>query len=107
MQPAFYIKIDKIPLNANGKFKRNELPAPDFKSYVKEYVAPSNEMEEKLCSVMASILGINRVGVTDDFYEIGGKVYFGEYTFFEGGGFQLFKPAEWEERLGSWIDISK
>ncbi|MDO4219229.1 MAG: non-ribosomal peptide synthetase [Synergistaceae bacterium] len=73
MVPAFYTKIDKIPVNANGKFQRNDLPAPDFKSYVKEYVAPSNEMEEKLCNAMASVLGVERVGATDDFYEIGGS----------------------------------
>ncbi|MDO4219226.1 MAG: non-ribosomal peptide synthetase [Synergistaceae bacterium] len=72
MVPAFYIKIDKIPVSSNGKFKRNDLPAPDFKSYFKDYVAPSNEMEEKLCSAIASVLGIERIGVEDDFYEIGG-----------------------------------
>ena len=72
MQPAFYIRIDQIPLSANGKFKRNDLPAPDFNYYLKDYVAPSNELEGKLCNVMASVLGLERVGVTDDFYEIGG-----------------------------------
>ena len=72
MVPAFYIKIDKIPVSSNGKFKRNDLPAPDFKSYLKDYVAPSNEMEERLCNAMAFVLGIERIGVEDDFYEIGG-----------------------------------
>lgn len=42
-----------------------------------------------------------------DFYEIDGKVYFGEYTFFSGGGFELFKPEEWEQKMGDWIDLSK
>ena len=73
MQPAFYTKIDKIPINANGKFQRNQLPAPDISAYKKEYVAPTNEMEERLCDAFASVLGIERVGVTDDFYEIGGN----------------------------------
>ncbi len=41
-----------------------------------------------------------------DLYELGGKIYFGEYTFFAGGGFQLFHPPEWERRLGDWIDIT-
>jgi len=40
-----------------------------------------------------------------DLYEINGKVYFGEYTFFHGGGFCLFHPAEWERRLGDWINL--
>ena len=41
-----------------------------------------------------------------DLYELNGKIYFGEYTFFHGGGFQLFHPAEWERKLGDWIDIN-
>lgn len=41
-----------------------------------------------------------------DLYELGGKIYFGEYTFFAGGGFQLFNPPEWERRMGDWIDLS-
>lgn len=41
-----------------------------------------------------------------DLYEINGEVYFGEFTFFHGGGFYLFHPDEWEQRLGSWLDLS-
>ena len=40
-----------------------------------------------------------------DLYEIEGKIYFGEFTFFHGGGFWLFKPDEWEKRLGDMINI--
>lgn len=41
-----------------------------------------------------------------DLYELNGKIYFGEYTFFHGGGFCLFGPEEWEQKLGSWIDLT-
>ncbi len=41
-----------------------------------------------------------------DLYELNGKIYFGEYTFFAGGGFQLFNPPEWERRMGDWLDLS-
>jgi hypothetical protein len=41
-----------------------------------------------------------------DLYEIQGRVFFGEFTFFHGGGFYLFKPYEWEIKLGDMIDIS-
>lgn len=41
-----------------------------------------------------------------DLYELNGKIYFGEYTFFHGGGSQLFEPEVWERRLGDWINIS-
>ncbi len=40
-----------------------------------------------------------------DFYEIDGKVYLGEFTFFHGGGFYLFYPEEWEKKLGDLIEI--
>lgn len=41
-----------------------------------------------------------------DLYEIEGKIYFGEYTFFHGGGFWLFAPDEWEKKLGDLIEIN-
>lgn len=40
-----------------------------------------------------------------DFYEINGKVYFGEITFFPGAGFEPFSPKEWDEIMGSWIQL--
>lgn len=41
-----------------------------------------------------------------DFYEIGGKVYFGEYTFYDGGGFWPKEPEEWEYKLGDLINLN-
>ena len=42
-----------------------------------------------------------------DLYEIDGKVYFGEYTFFDGGGFQWLQPDRWEYKMGSWLQLPK
>lgn len=42
-----------------------------------------------------------------DLYDINGKIYFGEFTFYPGGGFEDFKPVEWDYTLGSWIDLSR
>ncbi len=42
-----------------------------------------------------------------DFYSIDGNTYFGEIAFYPSGGFSEFQPTEWEERVGSWIDISE
>lgn len=55
------------------------------------------ELAEKLSQ------GIPHVRV--DFYEIGMNVYFGEMTFFSGGGFVPFEPEEWDFTFGSWIDL--
>lgn len=41
-----------------------------------------------------------------DFYEVEGKIYFGELTFFPASGLELFEPEEWDLRLGQWLDIS-
>lgn len=40
-----------------------------------------------------------------DLYQLNGKIYFGEYTFFHGGGFQLCHPEKWERQLGDWISL--
>ena len=54
----------------------------------------------------AKILSAGIRHVRMDFYEIDGKVYFGEYTFFSGGGFEIFEPYEWEIKIGDWIKLN-
>ena len=68
----------------------------------KEIAKPKmfDEMKE-----IAEVLSKGKAFVRIDLYEIGGKIYFGEFTFFHGGGFWLFAPKEWEKRLGDWINI--
>ena len=72
MVPAFFVKVDKIPLKPNGKLDRNALPKPDTSSFKTKYVAPSNETEEKICQAMQGVLKMDQVGADDDFYELGG-----------------------------------
>lgn len=64
--------------------------------------------EPKFFSEMKSIAAKLSEGipfVRIDLYEIEGKVYFGEYTFFDGGGFQWLQPDRWEYRMGSWLQL--
>lgn len=42
-----------------------------------------------------------------DFYEVQGKIYFGEITFFPGSGLEEFTPSEWGEHLGKWIKLDE
>ena len=72
MMPAYFRKLDAMPLNANGKLNRLALAAPDAAEFASDYAAPTNDMEARLCSVMAHVLGIERVGIHDDFFQIGG-----------------------------------
>lgn len=63
------------------------------------------KMFEEMKTIAAKLSqGMRHVRI--DLYELNGKIYFGEYTFFHGGGFQLFYPEKWERRLGDWIDIT-
>jgi acyl-coenzyme A synthetase/AMP-(fatty) acid ligase len=72
MIPAYFMKIDSVPLKPNGKLDRKALPEPDAKDFKSDYVAPKNETEEKLCKAFAKVLGLESVGTHDDFYEMGG-----------------------------------
>lgn len=74
MQPAQYIQLDAMPLNANGKIDRKKLPDPSgagFKNAV-EYVAPRNEVEEKLVMMWQEILDKTNIGIKDNFFTLGG-----------------------------------
>jgi len=72
MLPQYFVKIDKVPLKPNGKMDRKALPKPDTSDYVSDYVAPRNDTEKAICTAMAAALRLKRIGVTDDFYELGG-----------------------------------
>ncbi len=72
MIPAYFIKIEKAPLKANGKLDRKALPAPDTKDFVTDYVAPTTETQMKLCQAFQTVLKLQQVGIHDDFYEMGG-----------------------------------
>ena len=54
---------------------------------------------------LAEKLSVNIPQVRVDFYEVNGKVYFGEMTFFHWSGLTPFEPEEWDAVFGSWIDL--
>ena len=72
MMPAHFVELDAMPLNANGKLDRPALKAPDAALFAEDYVAPSSAAEKLLCDAMARVLGLERVGVNDDFFRVGG-----------------------------------
>lgn len=54
---------------------------------------------------IATVLSQEMRCVRIDLYQLNGKIYFGEYTFFPGGGFELFRPNKWERQLGEFIHL--
>ena len=72
MIPSYYIHIDEVPLKPNGKLDRKALPKPDISDFRSDYVAPETEIQKTLCAAMAKVLKLDKVGLNDDFYEMGG-----------------------------------
>ncbi|MBQ1813558.1 MAG: AMP-binding protein, partial [Ruminococcus sp.] len=72
MIPAFFVKLDKLPVNANGKLDRAALLAPEAGSFKSEYIAPETDMQKTLCAAFEAVLGVENVGVEDDFFALGG-----------------------------------
>lgn len=71
MVPHYYVMLDAMPLTPNGKINRKALPQPAWQAF-NTYTAPRNEMEETLANLWASTLGVTKVGIHDNFFEIGG-----------------------------------
>ena len=72
MVPGIFIEMESFPFTINGKLDKEAFPTPDLSTAEEQYVAPSTAKEVLLCSVWEEVLGLNRVGITDDFFSIGG-----------------------------------
>ncbi|MFL1546445.1 amino acid adenylation domain-containing protein [Pseudomonas sp. O39] len=73
MVPVAYVKLDALPLTANGKLDRKALPAPDRAAvFTREYESPEGEIESVLAQIWADVLHVARVGRRDHFFELGG-----------------------------------
>lgn len=72
MVPLHITKIEKFALLPNGKVNRKILLPPDVSELQSNYQAPSNEKEEQLCRGFEEVFGVERVGIDDDFFTLGG-----------------------------------
>ncbi|UCH97365.1 MAG: hypothetical protein JSV88_11080, partial [Candidatus Aminicenantes bacterium] len=72
MVPAYFIQLEKIPLTSTGKIDRNALPGPAVSTEDQKYIPPGNEIEEKLMEIWQEVLGIEKIGTTDNFFQLGG-----------------------------------
>ncbi|MEC2277858.1 non-ribosomal peptide synthase/polyketide synthase [Bacillus velezensis] len=73
MIPSRFIPLERIPLTSNGKIDLKALPAADENTRAEnEYIAPRNTIEELLASIWQEVLGAERIGILDNFFDFGG-----------------------------------
>jgi amino acid adenylation domain-containing protein len=73
MMPSYFVALEKMPLTSNGKINRKALPRPETGKTGEEYVAPSTALEKQIADALKEVLHIEKVGIYDNFFEIGGN----------------------------------
>ncbi|MBN8231300.1 amino acid adenylation domain-containing protein [Corallococcus macrosporus] len=73
--PSAFVVLERLPLTANGKLDRKALPAPDAHrpELSEDYRVPEAGLEETLAALWAGVLGLERVGASDNFFDLGGN----------------------------------
>jgi len=72
MIPAYFVEMDALPLTPNGKLDKKALPEPERTQSQSAYQAPRNDVETILTDTWAAVLGLEQVGIHDNFFDLGG-----------------------------------
>ena len=73
MIPSILVMMESFPLTINGKLDKRALPEPDFSLLSEQYIAPTTEAELAMCQIWQGVLGVEQVGIADNFFKIGGN----------------------------------
>jgi len=73
--PSAIVALDALPLTGNGKLDRAALPEPTADSATGEYAEPRTELEAELAGIFADVLAVERVGIDDNFFDLGGESF--------------------------------
>ena len=114
MVPKFFERIEEVPLNLNGKVLRKELKKPKQTIKTQEKVFPHTQTEKRLAIIWEEILGIQKIGIKDQFLRIGGDsikmvAVLGKITeeFHVKISFREFITANTIEKMASLIEGKK
>ncbi len=79
MVPASFVRMEALPVTANGKIDRDALPPPDSSNRLpdEDFIAPPTLIEQRLASILAQLLHVQHVGVKDNFFLLGGHSLLG------------------------------
>lgn len=72
MVPTYFIKLDRFPINTNGKIDRKSLPMPNTEINNKKIIAPRNNVDKLLISILKELLYIENISIDDSFFDLGG-----------------------------------
>lgn len=75
MIPSYFVQLDEFPVTTNGKLDKNALPEPDFAEMwiSANYIPAHNDLEQQFCNIWQDVLGVKKVGINSNFFEIGGN----------------------------------
>ena len=107
---VLYIVSERHDLNTETKhdfFDEDYNHLPIFQGHPNAVIPPKKPIHFEEMKKLAAILSAGIPHVRVDFYEVDGKVYFGEMTFFTYSGFEPFISEEWDYKLGEWLILPK
>lgn len=107
MVPAAFVMMDELPRTPNGKIDRKALPAPDATTFTqgRTYDPPTNDQEATLAEIWAKVLRLDKVGINDDVFELGGDslLIFQIVTRATQSGFRIKPKQVFEHRTVAGI----